>query len=316
MKLISIFLVMPFLLLGQTLSETVEQLFVQKKYEQAQILLSKKNSQDPTNLEAKELLADAYAYQRKWNKATPIYKKLTEIDPSNANYWYKYGGVMGLKALEVNKLRAFFMLDDIKDALMQAANLDPNHIEARWALVEYYIQLPGLVGGSREKALKFANQLEKISPVDGYLAKGYVYEYNNEPQLAETYYKKAVQVGASFTCYSKLASFYEKRNPKKAIETIEQASKKLNRNALNYHLGKVSATYNVDLAKGEMCLKKYITNYSLEDGVPLEWAYFNLARIYRHQKLKHQAQNWINKALKARPDNPKFIEEKKQILKM
>lgn len=316
MKLILVFLFVPFLLLGQSLTETTTQLFTQKKYEQAQIVLEKESKQDPTSLKTKELLADAYAYQKKWDKAIPIYKGLTQEQPNNANYWYKYGGAMGLQALEVNKFRAFFMLDDIKNALMQAANLNPKHIEARWALVEYYIQLPGLIGGSRKKALRFADQLEKISPVDGYLAKGYVYEYDNEPQLAEYNYKKAVQIGASYTCYSKLASFYEKRNPKKAIETIEQATQKLNRNALNYQLGKVSATYILDLEKGEMCLKKYIANYSLEDGVPLEWAYYNLAKIKRHQALKQPAQNWINKALKIKPNNSKFIAEKKLISAM
>jgi hypothetical protein len=40
--------------------------------------------------------------------------------------------------------------------------------------------------------LLFANQLEVLSKVDGYLAKGYIHEYDNEPELAEKYYKKAV----------------------------------------------------------------------------------------------------------------------------
>ena len=78
---------------------------------------------------------------------------------------------------------------DVKDAFLKAAELDPNHIDTRWALVELYIQLPGIIGGSKSKSFKYANELEALSKVDGYLAKGYIYEYDNEPENAEKYYK-------------------------------------------------------------------------------------------------------------------------------
>ncbi len=311
-----IFLFFPALFFGQTLGERIDSLVAKKQYHQAQVYLENHLVNNPNHTQALERLADAYAYQKKWDKAINIYKELTQRYPDNADYWYKYGGAMGLKALSVNKIRAFFMIDDIKEALLKAATLDRNHIEVRWALVEYYIQLPGIIGGSRKKALQYANQLETISKVDGYLAKGYVYEYDNEPERAETYYKKAVAVGKSLTCYTKLASFYEKESPDKAIETIEKASERLNRNALNYQLGKVSATYNLQLDKGLMCLKKYIANYTVEDGVPLEWAYYNLAKIYRHKNNKDTALKWINKALQAQPDLTKFVTEKALILKL
>lgn len=89
----------------------------------------------------------------------------------------------------------------------------------------------------------FSNQLEVLSKVDGYLAKGYIHEYDNEPELAEKYYKKAVAVGGSVNCFEKLANLYESNNqPEKAIETIEASQQKHNRNALHYQLGKVSVT--------------------------------------------------------------------------
>ncbi len=316
MKLLFFLLLLPFWLLGQSISTETEQLFKEKKYSQAEEHLTTHIESNPDDIAVKELLADAYAYQEKWDEAIKLYKNLTRQDPANADYWYKYGGAMGLKALSVNKISAFFMIDDIKEALLKSASLDSRHIEVRWALVEFYIQLPGLIGGSRKKALYYADELEAISKVDGYLAKGYIYEYDDDPEQAETYYKKAVVVGGSVTCFSKLASFYEKENPEKAIETIENASEKLNRNALNYQLGKVCATYNLQLEKGEKCLKKYISNYSVEDGVPLEWAYYNLAKIYRHKKDKTNALQWINKALMAQPKLEKFVKEKASILKL
>ncbi len=316
MKTICFFLFIPLVLLGQSVSENTAQWFKEKKYAEAVVYLQSHLLKKPQDTTATELLADAYAYQKKWDEAIKIYKELTQQYPNVAQYWYKYGGAMGLKALEVSKIRAFFMINDIKEALHKAAMLDTKHIEVRWALVELYIQLPELIGGSRSKALKYADELEQLSKVDGYLAKGYIYEYDDKPKEAESYYKKAVAVGGSLTCYSKLASFYEKENPAQAIKTLEKASEKLNKNTLNYQLGKVSATYNLELNKGEKCLNKYITNYSIEDGVPVEWAYYNLAKIYRHRNSKKQALLLINKAISLNPELEKFKTEKNVILKM
>ena len=121
------------------------------------------------------------------------YEKLTKANPKNANYHYKYGGALGMKALGISKLRALGLIGDFKRSFETAAQLDPSHIDARWALVELYMTLPGIVGGSKSKSLQYANELEKLSKVDGYLSKGYIYEYDNEPELAEHYYLKQLK---------------------------------------------------------------------------------------------------------------------------
>ena len=46
-----------------------------------------------------------------------------------------------------------------------------------------------------------------------------------------------------------------------------------------------------------MCLQRYVTNYTEKDGVPLSWAYFRMAQIYRHKEDKRNAYNFINKEL-------------------
>ena len=111
-------------------------------------------------------------------------------DDLNANYHFKYGGVLAYKAQASNKLKALTLVGDIKKHLHSAVSLDTNHIEARWALVEIYISLPKLVGGSEEKANKYANELLHLSKVDGHLALGYVAEYNDRPKDAEFIIKK------------------------------------------------------------------------------------------------------------------------------
>ena len=312
-----ILLLIPFLTFGQTLSENVALLFQKKQYPNAESALVLYLNNNPKDIKALELLGETYAFQEKWDAAISIFEQLVDKEPSNANYHYKLGGVLGMKAINANKLSAFFMIDDVKKELSLAAKLDPKHIDVRWALIDFYVQTPNLVGGSMNSALEYANQLELISPVDGYLSKGYIYEYNDEPKLAEKYYKKAIDIGGSITCFQKLTGFYENQDkPLEAISTIEEASKKLNRNSLNYQLGKVCANYNLELDKGEMCLIKFIEDYSIKDGVPIKWAYLKLAQIYKHKHNKIKALEWVNKSLASQSDFQLAVDEKKLILNM
>jgi len=269
------------------------------------------------NKKTQEYLGDIAAYAKNWNEALKYYKPLVLRDDLNANYHFKYGGVLAYKAQSSNKLKALTLVGDIKKHLHRATELDSMHIEARWALVEIYISLPKIVGGSEEKAKQFANELLQLSEVDGYLALGYVAEYNDRPKDAEHHYKKAIEIGGSVHTYDKLSGLYEKTNqPKKAISNYEVASEKLQRNHLNYLIGKVAAQYNVSLDKGLQCLQIYIKNHSEKDGVPKSWANYRIAQIYRYKLDKRNAYNYIQKTLEEKPDLEAAQKERKKILLM
>ncbi|KAA5828126.1 tetratricopeptide repeat protein [Algibacter amylolyticus] len=316
MRKLLFLLVLPMVCFSQGKLEEISNFIKEKQFEKAEYQLKEYLKSHPDNLNATELLGDAYGHQKKWDQAIVEYKKLVELEPKTANYHYKYGGVLGMKALQ-NKLKAIGLIGDIKTAFTTAAELDKNHIETRWALVELYMQLPGIFGGSKSKSLHYAQELENLSKVDGYLAKGYVYEYDNEPDLAEKYYKMAIQTGGSLTCFNKLTTLYEKeKQPEKAIKTIEEAQQKHQRNALHYQIGKVAAEYNIELQKGEQCLQTYIKNYSESDGVPKAWAHYRLAQINVHKNNKETALKHIDMALAQLPKIKPFKDQKQKILNL
>ena len=317
MKKFLFLLLIPTFIFSQAIVDDADLLFQQKQFIKAEKMINGYVTENPNDLVGIELLGDAYGHQKKWDGAINQYKKLVDASYDNANYQYKYGGALGMKALEVNKFKALGLITDVKEAFLKAAEIDPDHIDVRWAMVELYMQLPGIIGGSKKKSLKYANELENLSKVDGYLAKGYIYEYDNELKLAESYYKKAINVGGSLTCYDKLTKLYESENePIKAIANIEEAYEKHDRNQMNYQIGKVSADYNVELDKGERCLNIYIENHSVEDGVPIEWAFLRLAQIEKNRNNKMEALKWIDKALDKRFDFKQAKEEKKKILSL
>ncbi len=312
--LLSLLLIFPFFCLSQSNFERAEEYFEQEKFDLAKPLFQSYLEKHPNSLKSKEYLGDIASYSKDWETAIDYYEDLVSIDAINANYHFKYGGATSMKALEISKVRALLYVSDIREAFETAASLDPMHIETRWALVEFYIQLPGLIGGSEAKAIEYADELGKISPVDGYLANGYIAEYTERPLDAENFYKKAIEVGGSLHTYGKLSELYEKNNqPQEAIETSTRSLKVHKRNQLNYQIGKIAAQYNVDPQLGLESLQEYVKNHSVKDGVPKDWAYFRMAQIYKNLGKKENALLWINKALSSRPDFKEAMEEKRII---
>lgn len=218
----------PALLFSQADFDKGEKLFQQGKYEAAKPILESFVKDNPNHLSALEYLGDIEGANKSWDKAMVYYDKLIKLKPNVANYYYKYGGCLGMKAKECNKFKALGMIDDIKANFEKAIKLDPNHLEARWALIELYLQLPGIVGGSEKKAHRYANEMFKISPVDFYLAKGRIAEYFDRYKEAERNYKLAIEVGGSKTTYQKLANLYKNKmdQPEKAKLVLESYKEK------------------------------------------------------------------------------------------
>ncbi len=314
-KITLLLYLLPLFAVAQNNYQQAEEYFKQENFKKAKPIFENYLKQHPGDKKTREYLGDIAGYGKDWDTAISYYEALVNDEKTNANYHFKYGGAMGLKAMSISKIRAVTYIGDIKHELEQAAKLDPKHIEARWALIEFYIQLPSIIGGSENKALEYAKELGRISEVDGYLANGYIAEYTERPKDAERYYKKAIEVGGSPNTYEKLSNLYEKNNqPKEAIFTNSEALKKHKRNQLNYQIGKISAQYNLEPEYGIECLSQYLADYSIKDGVPKDWAYFRLAQIYKNLGKKEIALTWINKALMGRTDFKEALQEKSLIL--
>ncbi len=228
MKYLILTLLLPLTFLGQTSFEKGENYFKLEKWELAKVQFEKNLKQNPSDLKSIEYLGDIQCQSQNWLKAVPYYERLKKAKPSVAEYYYKYAGATAMQAKESNKFAALSLINDAIDNFEKTIALNPNHIGARWALLEIYIQLPGIVGGSERKAKKYADQLLKISPVDGYLAKGHVEEYFKRYTAAEKNYKKAIEVGNSLATYQKLANLYKNKmdQPEKAKQILAAYNEK------------------------------------------------------------------------------------------
>ena len=226
-RIVLLILFFPILLWSQANFEKAEQLLEAGKTDQARLLFETIVKENPSHLKAIERLGDIAGQNTSWDKALLYYKKLKQLQPTEANYYYKYGGALGMKAKEVNKFKALGMIDEIKSSFEKAIVLDPKHKESRWALVLLYLQLPGIIGGSEAKAVAYSNELMRLSPLDGYLSKGYIEEYFGRNKKAERNYLKAFELTHSKLAFQKLYSLYlyKMKNSEKAQELKEQFEK-------------------------------------------------------------------------------------------
>jgi tetratricopeptide (TPR) repeat protein len=208
--------------------EKAEKFYQQGKYEQAQVLFEKIVKDNPSDYKSIEYLGDIAGHYKKWDKAISYYEKLKKQFPKNAEYHYKYGGALGMKAKEINKFKALSLIDEVEQSFLNAAKLDTKHIATRWALVMFYIELPGIVGGSEKKALKYANELMSLSKVDGHLSQGHIDEYFKRYTKAEVSYLKAHQLGNTKTTFQKLYNLYlnKLKDKLKATKLKEQFDNK------------------------------------------------------------------------------------------
>jgi len=219
-KLILFFLFVPICIWSQSNFEKAEKLYHAKKYDEARVVFEEVLKSKPSDIKTIEYLGEITAHQKAWIKGAEYFKKLKELKPTEADYFYKYGGCLAMRAMEVNRLKALGMVGEMKESFEKAIVLDPKHLPARWALIEIYLQLPGIFGGSESKAILYSNQLAQLSPVDGYLSKGRIDVYFKRYTAAEKNFIKAHEIGKSKTTFQKLYNLYlnNLKDTKKAKE--------------------------------------------------------------------------------------------------
>jgi hypothetical protein len=260
----------------------------QGKLEIAKKLLQNRISGDSEDAIATAYLGDIAGFEKDWDTAISLYKTLTQKYPDSIDYNFKYGAVLGMKALSVSKLQSVIYVSDIKTFLEKTVELDPEHVEARRVLVELYVKLPGILGGSISKAKTYADELKDLNKVDFYLAHAFIVNEDEGPEEAAPLFKKAIEVHRQLPNHKK-------------------------RNILNYELGKAASDSDIYPQYGLKLLNEYIANFNYTDIYPLELAYLSKAKIQAGLKDKLAAIESIDKALTLKANFKEALMERRRI---
>ncbi len=290
----------PILIFGQEIPDDFYALWASKSYDKLTPKLEQFIALHPTNYDAIELLGDVYGSKLDWDSAAYHYEKLVQAQPSVANYHFKFGGVLGQKAKVSSRFDALSLIGQVKKSFYRAATLDPLHWQVRWALVELYVQLPALLGGSYKKALAYAEELESISKINGYFAKAYIYEQKEDKVQYNIFAKKGMELRQTISCLKHRSQ--------------QQPKCESHNNSLHYDLAIACLNEDLDTSSSLFLLKKYISEFNSIDRTPLEMAHYQLARLYLKQQKKEVALYHLETSLKLNSKFDLAKNEKKRIL--
>jgi tetratricopeptide (TPR) repeat protein len=126
---------------------------------------------EPRNAQAFLLLAQAQMMARDFPAALKSAERAARLDRNHAGIQYALGSAYGANIDNVGMLSKLSYAGRIRDAFARAVELDPDHHEARMALVQYYVQAPGIAGGSAAKAEEQAAILAQRHPAHGHWAR-------------------------------------------------------------------------------------------------------------------------------------------------
>jgi tetratricopeptide (TPR) repeat protein len=103
---------------------------------------------------------------KQYDQASTWFEKAVKLDSNNSDYHLWLGRAYGEKAQHAEG-DAFFLARKVKKQLETAVALNPDNLDARSDLLDYYLQAPLLVGGDAAKARAQAQEITKRNAEEG-----------------------------------------------------------------------------------------------------------------------------------------------------
>ncbi len=105
--------------------------------------------------------------------------------PDSAKCHHALGRLYGAAATSSGLVDGIKYASRIKEEFLKAVELDPKSFESRQDLNQFYLQAPGLAGGSVRKAIEGSEAYGKINPAQGQLLRAEIHIYETEFDKAE-----------------------------------------------------------------------------------------------------------------------------------
>ena len=288
-------------------------LYEQGQYAEAtKLVASLKNDFDAQLLLGKIALAQDDA-----EAAEKFFTHAVELKPNNANAHLWRGNAFGTEAQSASLFRQASLAGKTKDEFEKAVQLDPNLLDARFGLIDYFTMAPAIMGGSHEKAEQQASEIRKRDAYQGHRAYARIYSRDKNLDLARKEWLDAVkEQPQSAKPHLALATFYTFNDKNYAgawseIETALRVEPAMMQ--IQFRIGQVAAMSGQNFARGEEALKKYLTTKPTGNDPDLASTHYYLGMIYEKQGKKAEARQSYAAALKLNPKSKQINEAMKRV---
>ncbi len=268
-------------------------------------LLSQSRLRSSHEPEIRLWLGKSYLKLREWDKAVKEIEKAVELDPSNALYHLWLGRACGAKASHTVFFKALGWARRVARAFETAVKLAPENLDARFDLLDFYINAPGMVGGGRDKADAQARAIAKLDPRKGYVARSMIFEKYRRRDLAM---KELIQATMDFPddadAHKDLADFYlAGRDFEKALASAQKAlalDPNSKRSLLIREASKIRSRTGLDEA--EEILRELAAGRLRDEDPPREELYYWLGECHLAKGEAEKARRSFQAALFFNPE--------------
>jgi tetratricopeptide (TPR) repeat protein len=164
-------------------------LYNQEKYEAAKEIFETILDDNDDIAEAHRYLAKCFFNLEELNEAMEHGEKAVELDDKNPEYHFELGMMYAEDARDASIFRAPFVAGDIKEQFERTVELDPEHLQGRIGLAQFYLQAPRISGGDVDKALEQARIVATMDEMRGRFLLSQIYIEKEELNKAEAEYK-------------------------------------------------------------------------------------------------------------------------------
>jgi tetratricopeptide (TPR) repeat protein len=265
---------------------------------------------EPKNASAWTLLTRARMSAGQYAKAVEAGERATALAPNDAQAFLWLGNALGNRIGEVGMLSKMTLAPDLRDAFERAVKLDPSLVEARNALIEFYLQAPGAIGGGVDKAKAQAAAIAKYDRAQGLISQARIamHEKNWPQAIKHLEAARAAKPGDERVRMQLIVLYQEAKRWSDAYGAIKRwMGEEPKSNIAQYQLGRLAAVSGQYLPEGEAALRTYLTLPRDKNDPAPKNVHYRLGQVLAQAGRKDEARTAYQMALKL---DPKFKDAK------
>src|ERR1700691_160811 len=134
------------------------------RVDDAIVTLQNRITAAPNDAESQNLLCRAYYSLTNWDASIAACQKAVALEPGNSQYHLWLGRAYGEKADHSSFFFPTGLAKKVRSEFETSVRLNPNNVEARADLADFYVQAPSILGGGTDKAATQANNYLFLPP--------------------------------------------------------------------------------------------------------------------------------------------------------
>jgi|ERR1700691_2673365 tetratricopeptide (TPR) repeat protein len=285
---------------SMAIDSVAQKLLAEGRVDDAVLFLRSRINAAPRDAESYSLLCRAYLIIEQWNPGIDACEKAVSLDPENGTYHLWLGRIYGEKADHSNFITGARLASRVRNEFETAVRLDPNSIDARADLADFYLQAPAIIGGGKDKAEAQAQEIAKVDPAQAHRVKARIAEEEKDYVRAESEYRVAVQLSEGKAgAWLNLARFYRRVGRLDEMrDAIHHATAPAtNRPDLLLDAAQMLVDTGGNLPEASQFLRRYMSSSGMVQDAPLFKAHYLLGTILEREGDKQSAAEQYRAAL-------------------